>query len=451
MAIETSGNISNVSDDFNHTWNEEQFIYDKHKQSAAVIAVFALAYLSIFLLCVVGNVLVLLVVALNRNMRTVTNFFLANLAAADLLVGVFCLPFSLADSILMSWAFGDVMCKTFLTVQVLSVSASVFTLIAIAVDRYYAVVLPTATGVTMARMRYILLSVCVLAAATCVPQGLVLTSTTYPGVYTSDGQEVTACEEVWPGQPYRAGYVLGLFATSYLVTTVLCVSPGVYTSDGQEVTACEEVWPGQPHRAEYVLGLFATSYVLPLAIINRVYTSDGQEVTACEEVWPGQPYRAGYVLGLFATSYVLPLAVIAAMYVRISMRIWYRPKPGANQPSSSTLQGTEPVVTYNTQADAVTIHLPTPAQCQALQKKLHVIRMLLVVVVVFALSWLPLHVFTIVSLFADLTDDTIVVLYHYVFPVVQCMAFLNCGVNPIIYGYYNKNLRKGFYQLTTAS
>ncbi|XP_078660038.1 neuropeptide FF receptor 2-like [Branchiostoma floridae x Branchiostoma belcheri] len=408
MAIETSGNISNVSDDFNHTWNEEQFIYDKHKQSAAVIAVFALAYLSIFLLCVVGNVLVLLVVALNRNMRTVTNFFLANLAAADLLVGVFCLPFSLADSILMSWAFGDVMCKTFLTVQVLSVSASVFTLIAIAVDRYYAVVLPTASGVTMARMRYILLSVWVLAAATCVPQGLVLTSTTYPGVYTSHGQEVTACEEVWPGQPHRAGYVLGLFATSYLVTTVLCVSPGVYTSDGQEVTACEEVWPGQPH-------------------------------------------RAGYVLGLFATSYVLPLAVIAVMYVRISMRIWYRPKPGVNQPSSSTLQGTEPVVTYNTQADAVTIHLPTPAQCQALQKKLHVIRMLLVVVVVFALSWLPLHVFTIVSLFADLTDDTIVVLYHYVFPVVQCMAFLNCGINPIIYGYYNKNLRKGFYQLVRSS
>ncbi|XP_019639420.1 PREDICTED: neuropeptide FF receptor 2-like [Branchiostoma belcheri] len=342
MAIETSGNISNVSDDFNHTWNEEQFIYDKHKQSAAVIAVFALAYLSIFLLCVVGNVLVLLVVALNRNMRTVTNFFLANLAAADLLVGVFCLPFSLADSILMSWAFGDVMCKTFLTVQVLSVSASVFTLIAIAVDRYYAVVLPTASGVTMARMRYILLSVWVLAAATCVPQGLVLTSTTYP-----------------------------------------------------EINIC-------------------------------VYTSDGQVVTACEEVWPGQPHRAGYVLGLFATSYVLPLAVIAAMYVRISMRIC-------------------------TQVDAVTIHLPTPAQSQALQKKLHVIRMLLVVVVVFALSWLPLHVFTIVSLFADLTDDTIVVLYHYVFPIVQCMAFLNCGINPIIYGYYNKNLRKGFYQLVRSS
>ncbi|XP_035668464.1 neuropeptide FF receptor 1-like [Branchiostoma floridae] len=362
-----SPNISDLNY-HNVTWNDERFIFDKYKQSTAVIVIFILAYLSIFLLCVVGNILVILVMVFNRNMRTVTNMFITNLAVADLLVGVFCLPFNLADNITTSWPFDDVMCKTFLTVQVLSVSASVFTLIAIAVDRYYAVVHPTSSGVTKPAMRYILVSVWLVAVCTCVPQGLVLTSTTYQDVYTSDGQLMTTCEEVWPGDHYRAAYALGLFITSYLT----------------------------------------------------------------------------------------PLFIIAVLYIRISMRLWYRPKLGGNQTNSAlSVKSTEPFVSYSSRSDNATLHMPTAAPSPSVQaqmsKKLHVIRMLLIVVVVFFLSWLPIHVFNIVSVFANLTENTLIILYHYVFPIVQCMAFINCGINPIIYGYYNKNLRKAFYQLIRKS
>eukprot|EP00058_Branchiostoma_floridae_P009316 XP_002594804.1 hypothetical protein BRAFLDRAFT_61467 [Branchiostoma floridae] len=315
---------------WNDSWTADDFIFDKFKQDTIVIVIFVLAYLSILLLCVVGNLLVIVVVVWNRNMRTVTNFFITNLAVADLLVGVFCLPFNLADNILTSWPFGEAMCKVFLSVQVLSVSASVFTLVAIAVDRYYAVVHPTSPRLTQTAVLYILGTVWIVAAATSAPQGLVLTSVTYEGVYTADGQVLTACEEIWPGDHFKIGYSLGLFA--------MC--------------------------------------------------------------------------------YVFPLFIIALLYVKVGLTIWNRSKPGNNQKT---------------------------------QKKLHVIRMLLVVVVVFALSWLPLYILTIVSAFVEFTDDVTIVTYHYVFPVVRWMAFFNCGVNPVIYGYYNKNFQKGFYQLVRSS
>ncbi|XP_066263537.1 neuropeptide FF receptor 1-like [Branchiostoma lanceolatum] len=191
--MENEATPPNTTD--NDTWTSGHFIFDKYKQSTAAIVLFVLAYLSIFLLCVVGNVLVIVVVVLNRNMRTVTNFFITNLAVADLLVGVFCLPFNLVDSMMTSWPFGDTMCKVFLAVQVLSQSASVFTLVAIAVDRYYAVVHPTRPRFTKTAMMYILATVWIVAAATSAPQGLVLTSVTYEGLHTADGQQLTACEE----------------------------------------------------------------------------------------------------------------------------------------------------------------------------------------------------------------------------------------------------------------
>lgn len=39
---------------------------------------------------VAGNLLVIIVVVMSRRLRSITNFFLANLAVADLCVGVFC-------------------------------------------------------------------------------------------------------------------------------------------------------------------------------------------------------------------------------------------------------------------------------------------------------------------------------------------------------------------------
>jgi hypothetical protein len=68
-------------------------------------------YSAIFLLAVIGNSLVILTLVQNQGMRTITNLFLLNLAIADLLVGVFCMPFTLVGIVLKDFVFGSFLCK----------------------------------------------------------------------------------------------------------------------------------------------------------------------------------------------------------------------------------------------------------------------------------------------------------------------------------------------------
>lgn len=91
---------------------------------------------------IIGNVLVILSVFSHRPLRTAQNFFIVSLAVADLTVAVLVLPFSLINYILGKWTFGSVVCKIWLTCDILCCTASIMNLCAIAVDRYYAITNP---------------------------------------------------------------------------------------------------------------------------------------------------------------------------------------------------------------------------------------------------------------------------------------------------------------------
>jgi len=70
-----------------------------------------LPYSIIFLLAIIGNALVIITLGANRQMRSVTNIFLLNLAVSDLLLGVFCMPFTLVGVLLKQFIFGSLMCR----------------------------------------------------------------------------------------------------------------------------------------------------------------------------------------------------------------------------------------------------------------------------------------------------------------------------------------------------
>ncbi|XP_048885313.1 alpha-1B adrenergic receptor-like isoform X3 [Brienomyrus brachyistius] len=91
---------------------------------------------------IVGNILVILSVVCNRHLRTPTNYFIINLAIADLLLSTTVLPVSATLEILNYWVFGRIFCDIWAAVDVLCCTASIMSLCVISIDRYIGVSYP---------------------------------------------------------------------------------------------------------------------------------------------------------------------------------------------------------------------------------------------------------------------------------------------------------------------
>lgn len=91
---------------------------------------------------VLGNILVILSVLCHHHWRSVTHYFIANLAAADLLLSSAVLPFSATSEALGRWVFGRSFCSVWAALDVLCCTASILSLCVISIDRYLAVSYP---------------------------------------------------------------------------------------------------------------------------------------------------------------------------------------------------------------------------------------------------------------------------------------------------------------------
>lgn len=97
-SMEEQGGLLNASKTANLSTAEQ--IPDRlYRHSMAMSAVYCVAYVLVFVVGLIGNSFVIAVVYRSPRMRTVTNFFIVNLAVADVLVIVFCLPATLMSNI----------------------------------------------------------------------------------------------------------------------------------------------------------------------------------------------------------------------------------------------------------------------------------------------------------------------------------------------------------------
>jgi hypothetical protein len=78
-------------------------------------------YSIIFIISLFGNSLVCYVILSARQMRTVTNFYIANLTISDIMMTLINIPFNIMRFLLDDWPFGELLCKCVPFIQTNSV------------------------------------------------------------------------------------------------------------------------------------------------------------------------------------------------------------------------------------------------------------------------------------------------------------------------------------------
>ncbi|GIX70210.1 g-protein coupled receptor moody [Caerostris darwini] len=118
--------------------NETVFFY-----YPAALMDFAAACLIIFAIVgVFGNFVSILALSKSKKLRNATTAFIVNLCVADLLFCGFSMPLSALTFLERHWNYGDVLCKLFPLVGYSNGAVSLFSVIAITINRYILIVHP---------------------------------------------------------------------------------------------------------------------------------------------------------------------------------------------------------------------------------------------------------------------------------------------------------------------
>uniref|UniRef100_A0A6G1SLG5 Growth hormone secretagogue receptor type 1 n=1 Tax=Aceria tosichella TaxID=561515 RepID=A0A6G1SLG5_9ACAR len=150
--------------------------------------------LIIFTVGVCGNLLVPLVVIKTKYLRNSTNLFLINLSIADLLVLIVCMPTVLIElhSRPETWLLGEAMCKLSNFIEMLAANGSIFTILAISFERYYAICKPLKAGYKCTRLRATII-ICVIWLLACILTSPILIMAKSSETIYIDGSLVHNC------------------------------------------------------------------------------------------------------------------------------------------------------------------------------------------------------------------------------------------------------------------
>ena len=92
----------------------------------------------------IANLVAITIFSCGRRSRSGLSLFLLNLSVFNIIMTVYCIPFTISSVIFQRWLFPRSFCTTLDTLKRFSVTGVVLTLIAIAIDRYCAVKYPLA-------------------------------------------------------------------------------------------------------------------------------------------------------------------------------------------------------------------------------------------------------------------------------------------------------------------
>lgn len=327
------GDLDNGSSVASPESNVTEEYYKLVKQPVFMLVILSVSYGIVFLLALLGNISVIIVVAKDKSLHTATNLFLVNMAIADTLMAIFCLPITLLSNIYTGWQFGAIMCKAVPYLQGVAVCASVCTLVVIAVDRYIAI-----------------------------------------------------C------------HVMRQRNTKRMARTILII-----------------IW------------LLAMTLMTPWALFYKhlEYRTSLQLIYVCLPDFPDQTQsRVFFLAVIFLVCYALPLTFIVACYTMIGYRVCHRNAPGITS-SKGVIQ----------------------------KSKIRVVKMLVVVVVLFAFSWMPLYIINLMMNFFPPPSRSaeMDVIQKILIPFAQWLGTSNSCMNPLVYCLFSQKIRRRIKALLCCS
>ncbi|XP_037557677.1 tachykinin-like peptides receptor 86C [Dermacentor silvarum] len=177
---------------------------------------YALLFGSVVAVAVVGNALVVWAVLAHRSMRTTTNCFLVNLSLADAMTATFNAVFNLVYMLESHWAFGLPYCVFSNFLANLTLASSSFTITAMSVDRYFAIVRPLCGRPRRRRSVVTLCAVWSGSALLSLPTLLYSRTRSYR---YGDHSVRTVCLLVWPDGRLHGSFADYVYNILFLVLT----------------------------------------------------------------------------------------------------------------------------------------------------------------------------------------------------------------------------------------
>uniref|UniRef100_A0A3Q1JKT7 G-protein coupled receptors family 1 profile domain-containing protein n=1 Tax=Anabas testudineus TaxID=64144 RepID=A0A3Q1JKT7_ANATE len=242
------------------------------------VALWAIAYSLIILVSITGNVTVIWIILAHRRMRTVTNYFIVNLAFSDVSMATFNTLFNFVYALHNDWYFGLGYCRFQNFFPITAMFSSIYSMAAIAVDRYMAIIHPLKPRLSSTSTKVVIALIWIIAILLAFPQCYYsVTRFYYPR---------TVCMVDWPddyGGKHQLSYQYALILLIYLLP--LLVMLVTYSLVGQTL------WGG------HIPGEASDHYHSQITAKRKVVKMMVVVVVTFALCW--LPYHIYFILGSF--------------------------------------------------------------------------------------------------------------------------------------------------------
>ncbi|CAH8454340.1 unnamed protein product [Dicrocoelium dendriticum] len=159
----------------------------------------------------VGNFLVVWVVARTKSIQTITNIFIANLAVSDILMCTVATPFTPLSLYMKTWTLPEIVCKLLPITMGVSVYVSTLTSTAIALDRFFVIVHPFLPRMRVWLCFVIIVTIWIISILISMPLAV------YHQKRQDKEKQIWACQENWPKESSREVFTIVSFILQFVV------------------------------------------------------------------------------------------------------------------------------------------------------------------------------------------------------------------------------------------